>query len=72
MIWDLGREEGNVIVAGQPDLLEKKKCHRALSACCLLLAGFSHDLWFDPEYEGSTFLQNISGLLPDYMALHTK
>jgi hypothetical protein len=29
-------------------------------------------LLFNPEYEGSTFLWNISKLLPDYMASHPR
>jgi hypothetical protein len=40
------------------------------SACHLLLAGFLLELLFDPEDGGSTFLQNVSGHLPEYMALH--
>jgi hypothetical protein len=35
---------------------------------CLILAGYLLGSLFDPEDGGSTFLQSISELLPDYMA----
>jgi hypothetical protein len=37
-----------------------------------LVAGFVLDVLFDPEDGGIMFLQNVCGLLPDYMALHSR
>jgi hypothetical protein len=42
------------------------------SACCLLPVGFLLDLLLNPEDGGSTFFCNISGLLPDCMAIHSR
>jgi hypothetical protein len=39
------------------------------SACCLLVSGFVLDLLHDTADGGSTFLRNVFGFLPDYMAL---
>jgi hypothetical protein len=38
----------------------------------VVLATYLPDLLFKPEDEGSMFLQNISKLLPDCMALHPR
>jgi hypothetical protein len=41
------------------------------SICCLLLTGFLHGLFFNPEDE-DMFLQNAGLPSMDYMSLHTR
>jgi hypothetical protein len=59
------------IVVGQMDLIERE-CHKALLAASAGSYGFLLYLPFNPKDGGTAFDQNVSGLLPDYVALRPR
>jgi hypothetical protein len=52
--------------------LQGRKGMSQISACCLLLVGFSLDLHFDPDDGGSTFLRHLSEYLANYKAYYMR
>jgi hypothetical protein len=69
LFTDLTEKKINCYVAGTPN----RECHKALlaasSASCFFFLLY---LPLNPKDGGNAFVQNVSGLLPEYVALCPK